>query len=268
MHRHDLDRLTSSRFDPVYLPAARTGLLLLYPQVLRTLLASLGDPGASPIQLTAPLIHHLGCLAASELREARLREEATALEEQLGGTIEPVLVQDLPIDYRWRLPSGGPLLPLAATSSMVTELAPLILVLRSASSIPWLILEEPEAHLHPRLQRKLAQVLVRLVKKGVRVVVTSHSATFCQQINHFIRAGALSEADRTVWLSQHGYEPTDYLGQDEVVGYELRADPAGGKTSTAKLPLTEQGIGMPSFNEPLEDLRRETISLMDAADGP
>lgn len=39
-------------------------------------------------------------------------------------------------------------LPLHLTSSLVTELSPLILLLKQRNDYRWLILEEPEAHLH------------------------------------------------------------------------------------------------------------------------
>jgi predicted ATPase len=38
-----------------------------------------------------------------------------------------------------------------------------------------LILDEPEVHLHPKWQLKYAQIVVTLVKNGVRVLVNSHS---------------------------------------------------------------------------------------------
>ncbi len=38
-----------------------------------------------------------------------------------------------------------------------------------------LILDEPEVHLHPKWQLKMAEVIVNLVKNGVKVLVNSHS---------------------------------------------------------------------------------------------
>jgi predicted ATPase len=66
-------------------------------------------------------------------------------------------------------------------------------VLRHLERFPVLVLEEPEAHLHPELQRVVAQVVVRLIRKGVCVWITTHSEIFCQQINNFIKLGSLPE---------------------------------------------------------------------------
>ena len=41
-----------------------------------------------------------------------------------------------------------------------------------------LIIDEPEVHLHPKWQIEYAKLIVKLVKKGIRVLVTSHSPFF------------------------------------------------------------------------------------------
>ena len=62
---------------------------------------------------------------------------------------------------------------------MVSELAPLILFLKYlVRPGDLLILEEPESHLHPAAQRRLARGIVRLVNAGVKVLITTHSETF------------------------------------------------------------------------------------------
>lgn len=51
-----------------------------------------------------------------------------------------------------------------------------------------LILDEPEAHLHPAWQNKFAEVIVMLVKElGVKVLLTSHSPNFVLAIDAFMR---------------------------------------------------------------------------------
>ena len=77
-------------------------------------------------------------------------------------------------------------------SSMVAELAPLVLflngVIRPGDT---LILEEPEAHLHPAGQASIAKTIARVVRAGVRVVVTTHSDWFLKEIGNLILEGQL-----------------------------------------------------------------------------
>ena len=78
------------------------------------------------------------------------------------------------------------------SSAMVSELAPLVLFLRGAVGPgDLLIIEEPESHLHPAAQTKIAQTLARLVRAGVYVVITTHSNWLLQQIGNLIREGEL-----------------------------------------------------------------------------
>ena len=84
---------------------------------------------------------------------------------------------------------------LSQASSMVSELAPLVLFLRSLV-LPGdtLIIEEPEAHLHPGAQADMAVILARLVRAGVRVIITTHSDWLLQEIGNLIRVGELENA--------------------------------------------------------------------------
>ena len=56
-----------------------------------------------------------------------------------------------------------------------------------------LIIEEPEAHLHPAAQTQMAVALTGLVRAGVRVVLTTHSDWLLKEISNLIREGELRE---------------------------------------------------------------------------
>lgn len=68
-------------------------------------------------------------------------------------------------------------LPLHITSSLVTELTPIILFLKAKMAYNLIIIEEPEAHLHLNVQRIITRALVRLVNLGLPVWITTHSDT-------------------------------------------------------------------------------------------
>lgn len=48
-----------------------------------------------------------------------------------------------------------------------------------------LIWDEPENHLHPRWQVAFAEILVKLAKKGIPVVISTHSPYFVQGVRYF-----------------------------------------------------------------------------------
>lgn len=58
---------------------------------------------------------------------------------------------------------------------------------RYISPAKLLIWDEPENHLHPRWQIRLADMLVQLAKEGVPILVSTHSPYFIQGIRYFAR---------------------------------------------------------------------------------
>lgn len=250
---------------PIYLPASRTGFMLLYRSVASNLmnrqLFSSGEE-KPPLELALPTIQFLNLLATGIGDEVGpYAEEADFLEQALRGRVEKQAGVGLN-DFRFRFDDSKAALPMNLASSLVTELSPIILVLKHMDNFPVLILEEPEAHLHPKLQRKLAQVVVRLIRKGLWVWITTHSENFCQQINNFIKIGALS--DRLAIQQKFGYAAQDFLNLDEVAGYQFELDESGEKAFATEVPKSEQGLVMRSFNRELRGLARETQTLQEA----
>ena len=114
-------------------------------------------------------------------------------------------------------------------SSMVSELAPIILYLRHIvlpNSV--LLVEEPESHLHPAMQVEFIRQLANLVDSGLRVIVTTHSEYLMEEIANIVRRSsidpksrlkevsesdvALNSNDIGVWLFRPKYRGTRILG--------------------------------------------------------
>ena len=88
-------------------------------------------------------------------------------------------------------------LPLMHTSSMVSELAPVILYLRN---VVWpgevLIIEEPESHLHPAMQVEFVRHLAAAMRLGIRIIITTHSEWVLEELANLLRLSELSESRR------------------------------------------------------------------------
>ena len=99
---------------------------------------------------------------------------------QLAETIESdvlagqILMKPSPSGYPeflYRPHEIGEEVRLTRAASMVSELAPVVLFLRGGIRPgDMLIIEEPEAHLHPGAQTEIALTLAGLVRAGVRVL--------------------------------------------------------------------------------------------------
>ena len=126
--------------------------------------------------ITTEFLSHLVTLDKSMTRRSRKDDLEGAINfienEVLQGRIDLDDSDALPypkIVYEQTViePSPGTF-TLDHTSSMVSELAPLILFLKYLlTSDDLLILEEPESHLHPGAQRQMARGIARLVNAGI-----------------------------------------------------------------------------------------------------
>lgn len=167
--------------------------------------------------------------------------------------------------FQQRTPKVEVPIPMSMASSVVTELLPLfILLMNYSEQLPKLLVyEEPEAHLHPRLQRVVAVILARLSRLGTKVLVTTHSETFAQQINNLIKRGGLDPETRAAMVGDSPCEADDWLNPEDVAGYEFRFRDDG-RSYTERLEVRPDGIVMPMFNKELLALTDEAIRLDEA----
>ena len=64
----------------------------------------------------------------------------------------------------------------------------LLLELGEIDKTTMLILDEPEAHLHPEWQNKFAEIIVQLVKElKVNILLTTHSSNFVLALDAYMR---------------------------------------------------------------------------------
>ena len=147
-----------------------------------------------------------------------VRRVAEQLEtELLEGRIEVELpTPEAYPEFLYRPEQAKETLRMSHASAMVSELAALVYLLQhSVQRGELLIIEEPESHLHPDLQTKIAHILARLVRAGVHVMITTHSNWLLQQIGNLIREGELQK------LGESTSESADYLKKEEVGAWQF-----------------------------------------------
>ena len=119
------------------------------------------------------------------------------------------------------------------SSSMVSELAPVVLYLRHlVQPGDVLIIEEPESHLHPGMQAAFTRQLAAVVHSGVRVMLTTHSDYVLEELANLVRMSELPESQ------QAGLEGADFALKPEEVGvwlFEPRKRPKGTVVKEIKL---------------------------------
>ena len=59
-----------------------------------------------------------------------------------------------------------------------------------------LIIDEPEAHLHPEMQVEFTRFLASVVRSGVRIVMTTHSEWVLEELANLVQASKLTKTQR------------------------------------------------------------------------
>jgi len=108
-------------------------------------------------------------------------------------------------------------IPLYATSSAVKSLLLLDLYIKHlAKPNDFLMIDEPELNLHPANQRLIARLIVRLVKKGIRVFLTTHSEIIIKEINNLIMLNSIPVGKRNKLFKKYKYEENELIDKKQV----------------------------------------------------
>jgi hypothetical protein len=138
-------------------------------------------------------------MAENEKKVAALNDDLKLL--RLTGGVFADRLNDVQIElYVGRLPDVLPSRPedrvnIADVGLGVSQTLPVLVALRVAKPGQLVFVEQPESHLHPRAQFDLAQVLASAAKRGVRVVVETHSSSLLLGVQTLVSEGSL-EADQ------------------------------------------------------------------------
>jgi predicted ATPase len=149
--------------------------------------------------------------------------------------------------------------PLHRVSSTVSELAPIILYIKHlVKPGTILIIEEPEAHLHPANQLIMAQFLVRLVREGVKLIITTHSDYLLQRLNNFI---LLNGIESEIRQKRYNHLARDFLKADEISPYIFEKITENTYKINKIRISEEEGISQEEFGKVMENLYDETIKI-------
>lgn len=105
----------------------------------------------------------------------------------------------------------------------ITYTLPVLLALLSAKPGALILLENPEAHLHPRGQAQIGNLLARAASAGIQVIVETHSDHILNGIRIAAREGIVNPKDVAIHFFQRPQNDSELLGV-EVVTPQLDAD--------------------------------------------
>ena len=250
----------------VHLPANRTGIMLSRQVLAGAVIRQSATAAINPTDFealpgtSADLLTLL--LSSQDLFQRRRRDNSRL--QALVKEFEKCLRAEIVVEERANsadtvmavTPEGA--FPLTLISSMLSELAPLLLVLKGpVGKGDHLTIDEPEAHLHPEMQRAAASFIAGVVNCGVQVVLTTHSDFFLGELNNLIRSGRLTDPQNSLPMGRRSeFESSNVCalrfsrGDRWCVGDPLAVDPV-------------DGIDESTFTDVMESLYDESVRLID-----
>jgi|GEM_PF-1707834 len=157
-------------------------------------------------------------------------------------------------------------MPLTAGSSSVKELFPLYLLLnRVPIDRLSICIEEPEAHLHPELQRSAALLLAYIVNRGGLIQITTHSDFFVNQVNNLLKLHFIKKKNGGEFLNalkETGIREEFVLDPGDMGAYYFEKVKNG--VHVRELKVSEKGMPMESFKRAYDQSVKETRGLREA----
>ena len=215
-----------------YLPAARTGVMDSYLAVVGSLIDQTSQ-STFPRTVSHPSLTGIVSdflVRLTSLDEVRWVDPSGNLTKNieksiLGGEVRMDRSAVGFPEFLYRPDGWDHDLRLMNTSSMVSELAPVVLYLRHiVRPGEVLIIEEPEAHLHPAMQVEFVRHLAAAVRAGIRIVITTHSEWVLEELANLVHLSNLPDSQR------EGIEGADYALTPDQLGvwlFESNEQPMG-----------------------------------------
>ena len=256
-----------SETESFYLPAARTGIMQSHRAIAGALVRRSTFAGLETFSvptlsgIVSDFLEEIILMDTNEVDEVdEVAEVADEMEKNiLHGSIQSESSESNQYpEFTYK--QNGFEVPLLRSSSMVSELAPVVLFIRHrVGKGDLLIIEEPESHLHPEAQRGIAKTIVRLVRSGVRVVVTTHSDYFLEQLGNHVRLSKLTKAQRGKFPDSQNL----FLEENEIGAYVFNQQEKGG-TVVERLNFDqENGLSPDDHNTVSSNLYNETADILD-----
>lgn len=144
-------------------------------------------------------------------------------------------------------------MPVSAAAASIREIAPLqILAKKRDVSKCAILVEEPEAHLHPLKQRMMADIIGALSHSGAIIQITTHSDYFLRRLNELIMFAkaqkAVDDPDKLRILSERVNIVEDMSIDESVIGAYLLRKQADGTSNAVKQDLSN-GIPFAAFRD-------------------
>ncbi len=199
-----------------------------------------------------------GLLIADDLSEIKKKnsefyEFATELEnELLHGKVQITSEGELQFKSD-KAPKK--LLPIHMTASIIKSLSSLVVYLKHiASKNDLIIIDEPEINLHPDNQILLVRLFARLINKGFRLLISTHSDYVVRELNNIIMLSSDKQEVNSL-REKFGYKTEESISKDDIAVYYFNYPSKGRNIKQVNIEIIEiddSGFEIPSVDATID----------------
>jgi len=146
-------------------------------------------------------------------------------------------------------------IPIHLSASIVKTLSSLVFYLKYiAVKRELIIIDEPELNLHPNNQITLTRVFAKLVNRGFRVLISTHSDYVIRELNNLIMSSSLKN-DTNIFANSLGYTNDMSLSPDDVSAYFFDyKNPSSRSVTVSRIIVDECGFDVRTIDETVDKL--------------
>jgi len=145
--------------------------------------------------------------------------------------------------------------PLVKAPSGIRESLTLTLALTSRKAPYIVVVEEPEAHLHPKAQRLLAELIAKAINNlGKTIIITTHSDYLVYSLSNIIAASSRKKIKETL------IHKIEALNPAKVSAYLVKKQRS--KAVLEELKVSDEGILEEEFAKIAEELAEERVKIL------
>ena len=153
-------------------------------------------------------------------------------------------------------------IPIHMTASIVKTMSSLVFYLKYvAEKRDLIIIDEPEMNLHPDTQIVLTRVFAKLLNKGFRLLISTHSDYIIREFNNLIMTSHKNE-EITKVIEEYKYDVNDSINPSDVACYYFHFPKPNSKQVVVKeLSVDKNGFEIESIDQEINAQNDRAMAL-------
>lgn len=153
-------------------------------------------------------------------------------------------------------------IPIHLSASIVKTLSSFVFYLKHiASKNDLIIIDEPELNLHPNNQVVLTRFFAKLIQKGFRLLISTHSDYIIRELNNLIMISSLKTNIDEI-REKYGYSEDMVLHKEDVGAYLFNYKNSKSRNITIKkIRVTESGFDVSTIDDTIDLINKVSEEL-------